>query len=166
MGQSGQCSVRAQGVRAAAAGALAALCSAVAIAGAHAETAASPQTTDITGAWMFETAPLSNGACVLSGVMDIAASEHADTYSCGFSVDQFCHGGVHYHARQSCHAQMLHGALLITSRVDSVEPAEVTPFYYRDNFVLRDVSGEEMHGDLVSLQTVSVKFWRGSDAIS
>lgn len=131
---------------------------------AHAEGDAT--TADITGWWTFRTAPFGDATCELSGRMEIRPAPDGEDYVCAFTTDQMCVGDLLYQSEQSCAAQELNGAILITSQVDAAYPEEVAAHYYRDNFVLDDVSSEAMSGHLSSLSVVPVRFWRESGAIS
>lgn len=124
-------------------------------------------TPDITGAWLFQTAPLMDGACEFRGEMDIQPDPQTPgAYTCRFTTAQTCVDDTVYTSEQVCTAAMRPSSLVIVSEVIAVKPQAAFERYYRDNFVLRELSSSRMAGFLTSLDTAKVEFWRDTDAIS
>lgn len=142
------------GLRAAAAFAL------LAAPAAASETGAAPQ--DLLGQWGFETEPYDIN-CVMTGGMTLAATADPAQFSCSLTTQEVC-GPLRFRTRQSCVATLVGGRLVVISQLESVEPDPEA--YAPDNFVLDQVSGFEMTGQLRSADIAPVRFFRATEATS
>ncbi|HWA22867.1 MAG TPA: hypothetical protein VG735_10770 [Caulobacterales bacterium] len=122
---------------------------------------AAAQSSDITGAWTFQTGHFDNG-CSMTGQMKIARAANG-AHSCTFSTHETC-ANISGGAKQSCTAERKDGKLSIKSKVLSVEPT--FQHYYPDDFELEIVSGAYMKGQLNSAGQAPVEFFRGDAPVS
>lgn len=118
---------------------------------------------DITGAWSFVSDPTYAG-CSLRGEVFIRPSDDPDTFTCEMVANDVCPDVWTYRAEQSCVATRDGDALVIQSRIETVEPA--TDRYLPDNFVLRIIDGSYMTGKLHSAMTTRADFYRQDGPIS
>jgi hypothetical protein len=118
---------------------------------------------DITGEWVFETAPIMDG-CDLGGRASIRPGPSAGDYQCSITAREVCPGRFDFTAKETCVAKRAGDTLNISSRLDSVTPS--TDRYYPDNFSLTIIDSSNMKGALFSISNTSARFHRENGPIS
>lgn len=121
----------------------------------------------IAGSWTFRTTPYRGGSCVMSGNMNIRATENTNVFACSFTAVEECTGQDKWVVEQTCKAVNNDGEVTIKSQiVNFLESKEYTASYVPDHFGLTLVSRELMTGALISAVSAPVEFRRIPDNLS
>lgn len=130
-------------------------------------TAADEAAPRLAGAWAFKTEPYREGQCVLTGSMTLrAVGADGKTYTGTITARERCQEYEDVFAEQSCIATLTPEGLAIRSTVEKVRPETMLGAYAADSFLLPEVSGQRMRGELRSATRAPAEFVRPVAAIS
>ena len=122
---------------------------------------------DLSGDWSFTTDRYRSGQCVMTGSLYVYAPTTDDTgYQCTLTSVETC-GAERSIVEQTCTMSSVRGGLLIASQIQSfIQEKPSSIGYLPDNFILTDVTADEMSGELRSAVTSPVLFVRTEGTIS
>lgn len=124
-------------------------------------------TSDVLGAWTFQTRPYRNGTCLMTGTMNLSPHPEAGQYMCELTAVEVCSAWGRSVVRQSCQARRFGNQVSIRSQIEEMLEAKVEGLIYMpDNFTLTIESADRMFGALVSAVTAPAEFRRANDGIS
>ena len=131
-------------------------------------TARSEFNADMLGSWSFSTDRYANGICQMTGTLTVFPGQtNANGLECELTAVEDCGFGRSVVA-QTCQITADNTEYLLESEI--VEFFERMPnvmgVYMPDHFIISDVTGDEMHGRLVSASTAAAIFVRDEGNIS
>ena len=128
---------------------------------------ASEDPTDVLGSWTFQTKPYREGACLMTGTMNLSSHPEQGVYNCELTAVEVCSMWGRSVVLQSCQARRFGNQVSIRSEIEQMlEKKFEGLFYVPDNFSLTVQSSDLMYGALVSAATAPVQFRRAEEGIS
>lgn len=128
---------------------------------------ASEDPTDVLGSWTFQTKPYREGACLMTGTMNLSSHPEQGLYNCELTAVEVCSMWGRSVVLQSCQARRFGNQVSIRSEIEQMlEKKFEGLFYVPDNFSLTVQSSDLMYGALVSAATAPVQFRRAKEGIS
>ncbi|ACT58825.1 hypothetical protein [Hirschia baltica] len=133
---------------------------------AQAEDAREHVSTNIAGAWVFETGSYNQGRCNLTGRMTIMATPQPNAYTCEFTTYERC-PGQYGEVEQTCSLLIDGDEAAFVSQIENIVKQTPQPYGYApDDWRLTIKSNDEMVGTLESASRAYVLFKRDSAPIS
>lgn len=121
----------------------------------------------VVGAWSFESARYREDTCVMSGNMNIRATDTQNVFRCSFTAIEDCDGEDKWVVEQTCEANLSDGKLAIRSTIlNFLQAKEFTDSYAPDHFALSVVNRAFMTGTLVSAVIAPIEFRREAGNVS
>lgn len=130
--------------------------------------ASSELSSDMLGSWAFSTDRYASGVCQMTGSLTVFMNDdNTGALDCELTAIEDCGFGRSIVA-QTCQISAEGDEFLLESQIEEYieRMPNVMGIYMPDNFIISEVSGDEMLGRLISASTASAIFVRDEGNIS